>query len=186
MRWFEGAFSGQNVSMALPNAIRLVTADDVEYLWEMVYWAAHVDEDDGVTPADIRHDPDLIGHVGGWGRDGDLGVIAEHDGRPVGAAWLRLFDPTTSDFSVFVDDRTPELVVAVNPIHLGRGIGSRLLSTLFEHADQVYVMSVLSVRDGNPACRLYERFGYYEVGRIANRVGTESIKMIRRNAGSSG
>ena len=70
---------------------RLVVADDTDFLWEMVYWAAHVDEDDGVTLDAMRRDPDLVGHVAGWGRAGDLGVIAELDGVPVGAAWLRLF-----------------------------------------------------------------------------------------------
>ncbi len=158
---------------------RPVIADDVEFLWEMVYWAAHVDEDDGVGLDDIRRNPDLIGHAAGWGRRGDLGVVAEIDGRPVGAAWLRLFDPDTSDYSVFVDDLTPELVAAVAPEHHGRGVGTVLLTTLFDHADPVFAASVLSVRADNPAVRLYERFDYREVDRIINRVGTESLRMVR-------
>ncbi len=160
--------------------LRLIVGSDVEFLWEMVYWAAHVDEDDGVHHDDIRGDPDLAGHVHGWGRAGDLGVIAERDGRKIGAAWLRLFDPAISDYSVFVDVDTPELVVAVAPDHVGRGVGSRLMATLFEHADDVFPAAVLSVRCGNPAVRLYQRFGFREVDRIVNRVGTESLKMIRR------
>jgi ribosomal protein S18 acetylase RimI-like enzyme len=157
---------------------RLVTADDVEFLWEVLYWAAHADED-GVGPDDVRRNPALIGYATGWGRRGDLGVVAEIDGRRVGAAWLRLFDPDTSDYSVFVDDLTPELVAAVAPEHHGRGVGTLLLSTLFDHADREFAASVLSVRADNPAVRLYERFDYREVDRIVNRVGTESLRMIR-------
>lgn len=160
-------------------ASRLVTADDVEFLWEMLYWAARADEDDGVGLDDVRRNPDLIGYVGGWGRRGDLGVVAEIDGRRVGAAWLRLFDPDTSDHRVFVDDLTPELVAAVAPEHHGRGVGTMLLTTLFDHADPAFPATVLSVRADNPAVRLYQRFGYREVDRIVNRVGTESLRMIR-------
>lgn len=173
--------------MTLPRApasTRLVGAGDVEFLWEMVYWAAHVDEDDGVTLDDIRRDPDLVGHVDGYGRDGDLGVIAEIDGRPVGAAWLRRFVPGVSDFSVFVDDDTPELVIAVLPEHVGAGVGSVLLAGLFDRADDVVTQMVLSVRADNPAVRLYERVGFREIRRIVNRVGTESLQMTRAAAPS--
>jgi len=158
---------------------RPVGSDDEEFLWEMVYWAAHVDEDDGVTLADIRRDPDLVGHVDGYGRDGDLGVIAEVDGRAVGAAWMRRFVPGVSDFSVFVDEDTPELVIAVVPEYVGAGVGGALLRVLFRHADDVVDQVVLSVRADNPAVRLYERFGFRETDRITNRVGTESLQMIR-------
>lgn len=161
---------------------RLVVADDVEFLWEMVFWAAHVDEDDGVAMDDMRRDPDLVGHVIDWGRDGDLGVVAELGDEPVGAAWLRLFVPGVSDYSAFVDDHTPELVAAVAPAHLGSGIGSALLTALLRRADQVFDQTVLSVRTGNPAARLYERFGFREVERHVNRVGTESATMVRRAA----
>ena len=161
---------------------RLVVSADTEFLWQMVYWAAHVDEDEGVTLDDMRRDPDLVGHVAEWGRRGDLGAVAELDGVPVGAAWLRLFVRGVSDYSAFVDDETPELVAAVAPEHLGRGIGSVVLTSLFRHADRVYDQTVLSVRTGNPAARLYERFGFRELDRHVNRVGTESARMVRRAA----
>jgi len=161
---------------------RLVTADDVDFLWEMVYWAAHVDEDAGVTRADMRRDPDLVGHVVGWGRPGDIGIVGELDDVPVGAAWLRLFVPDVSDYSAYADDATPELVVAVEPGHAGRGIGSTMLTALYERADEMYDTTVLSVRTGNPAVRLYERFGFRELDRHVNRVGTESARMLRRAA----
>lgn len=162
-------------------AIRAIDPDDVDFLWEMLFWAAHVDEDVGVTRDDIRLDPDLVGHVTDWGRDGDVGVIAEQNGRTVGAAWLRLFVPGVSDFSVYVDDLTPELVIAVDPGLAGRGIGSLLLTALFDRADSLHPATVLSVRSTNPACRLYERFGYREVDRVTNRVGSQSIRMVRRS-----
>ena len=165
--------------------IRPIEVGDTEFLWEMVYWAAHVDEDDGVSRDDIRSDPDLIGHVDDWGRDGDIGLVAHVDDRLVGAAWLRLMVPGISDFSVFVDEHTPELVIAISPDALGRGIGSLLLRELFERADDRYATVVLSSRADNPAVRLYERFGFVVTDRIVNRVGTESVKMIRSAPGDA-
>lgn len=159
--------------------VRVAGPGDEPFLWQMLYWAAHVDEDEGVTLDDIRRDPDLVGHVVGFGRDRDLGVVAEIDARAVGAAWLRCFVPDLSDFSVFVDDHTPELVIAVVPEHAGRGVGTSLLDALFELADDAFATVVLSSRADNPAVRLYERFGFREIDRIVNRVGTESLKMIR-------
>ena len=161
--------------------VRVAGPGDEQFLWQMLYWAAHVDEDADVTLDDIKRDPDLIGHVVGFGRDRDLGVVAEIDAHPVGAAWLRCFVPDLSDFSVFVDHHTPELVVAVQPEHVGRGVGSSLLGALFELADDAFTSVVLSSRADNPAVRLYERFGFREIDRIVNRVGTESLKMIRES-----
>jgi hypothetical protein len=36
---------------------RLVTADDVEFLWQVLYWAAH---EDGVGLDDVRRNPDVL------------------------------------------------------------------------------------------------------------------------------
>jgi ribosomal protein S18 acetylase RimI-like enzyme len=38
---------------------------------------------------------------------------------------------------------------------------------------------VLSARHDNPAVRLCRRHGFVEVDRIVNRVGTESVKLVR-------
>ena len=99
-------------------------------------------------------------YVEGWGRPGDAGVIALDQGFPVGAAWYRLFRPDAPGYG-FVDDKTPELTIAVVPSRRGRGIGEQLLSSLLERARAEGHDSVsLSVERGSAAVRLYERFGF--------------------------
>lgn len=155
--------------------------DDIEFMWQMLFYASHSHHEPGRTLADIRHDPDLTRHVEGWGeRAGDLGVIASRDGRPVGACWVRRLVGHEQADVTFVDDETPELVIAVEPDQIGGGVGTRLLGDLLERTDAVHVAKVvLTARSSNPAISLYERHGFDLVETIVNRVGTESVKMIR-------
>jgi ribosomal protein S18 acetylase RimI-like enzyme len=102
-------------------------------------------------------------YVDGWGRPGDTSVIALDGGFPVGAAWYRLFTEDAPGFG-FVDDRTPELTIAVVPSKRGKGLGEQLMSALLERARQAgHDRISLSVEQANPARKLYERFGFGEV-----------------------
>ena len=151
--------------------IRLATKEDEPFLWEMLYYAAHMDEDAGVSPESAKSNPDLMKYVKDWGHETDVGSIAlEPDcNQPVGAAWIRL---------LAVDDITPELAIAVLPQYLGRGIGTLLLQHLLEAAKQRYPRVILSVRTTNPAKSLYERMGFVVTEEIVNRVGTASVSMV--------
>jgi len=155
----------------------LVAADEA-FMWEIVYEAAHVFEEDGVGTAEMRSNPDLYRHVAGWGRSGDLGVVAEIDGVARGAAWLRLLVGTEREVAEYVDELIPELVIAVLPGHEGRGIGTALLTALLEAAFGMYPAIMLTARASNPAIRLYERLGFRETKSMTNRIGTQSVVML--------
>jgi ribosomal protein S18 acetylase RimI-like enzyme len=159
-------------------ALRPATDRDEDILWQMLFYASHANEDPGSTVESIRSNPDLRRYVSGWGRVGDLGVVAELDSRAVGAAWLRLFVGDERASPTFIDDRTPELAVAVLPGYEGRGLGTRMLARLLAHADERFPAVTLSVRRDNPALRLYERFGFHQIGIITNRVGGQSYQLL--------
>lgn len=155
--------------------IKPATAADEPFLWEMLHYAAHVDEDeDAPAPAE---NPALRPYIEGWGRAGDLGYVAVSGASNdrVGAAWARPL-PATYDIYRVVPEGTPELAIAVRPDALGRGIGTALLRQLLEEAPDGPI--ALTVRRGNPAARLYERLGFRTVGEITNRVGTVSDVMV--------
>jgi ribosomal protein S18 acetylase RimI-like enzyme len=161
-------------------ALRGATREDEGMLWQVLFYASHANEDPGADVQSIRSDPDLIRYVRSWGRPGDIGVVAEEDSSLVGAAWLRLLVGDEQDSPAFVDSRTPELVIAVLPGGEGHGLGQQMLSALLAQAASVHSSVTLNVREGNPAIRLYERFGFTPIGTMINRSGGRSIKMLVR------
>jgi GNAT superfamily N-acetyltransferase len=78
----------------------------------------------------------------------------------VGAAWYRLFGAQEDSYG-FVDEKTPEVTIGVEPGHRGGGIGRALLEALARSARaHGYSTLSLSVEEENPALRLYERVGF--------------------------
>ena len=159
---------------------RAATAHDQPVLWSMLVHASHAADDGPIEAADLEDDGALARYVAGWPRDGDLGVVAVSDGEAVGAAWLRLLVGDEQSSPAFVDVDTPEIAVAVVPGREGGGIGSRMLRELLARADERHGQTTLNVRTDNPAVRLYERMGFVTVEVVVNRVGSESLKMVRR------
>jgi ribosomal protein S18 acetylase RimI-like enzyme len=157
--------------------IRPATLADEPFLWQMLFYAANMAEDGATSGEDAKAHPYLAKYVRGWGRAGDLGVIAAADGgRPLGAAWVRLLAGAEKNYPAIADG-VPELAVAVLPQYIGKGIGGRLLARLIEDARPVHPAVALSVRESNPARRLYERLGFVVVEAITNRVGGRSYVM---------
>ena len=129
---------------------------DVRFLRDMLHHAYYWRERDPGSTA--------MRYVRTWGRRGDTAVIALEDGFPVGAAWYRLFPPGEPGYG-YVDERTPELAIAVVPSKRGHGIGDALLQALLERAREAgYAQLSLSVDARNTgAIRLYERHGFERV-----------------------
>ncbi|EFH85923.1 GNAT family N-acetyltransferase [Ktedonobacter racemifer] len=160
---------------------RSVRQDDEPFLWDMLYYAAHMYEDGEMDTDAAKNNPDLQKYVRGWGRETDVGVLALHPSnqRPLGAAWLRVLIEEKK-MSRLIPDGTPELAIAVLPDYVGQGIGTQLMCHVLEAARKIYPAVMLSVRRNNPALHLYERMGFEIVDIAINRVGSESSVMLLR------
>ena len=161
--------------------IRPITKDDEHFLWQMLYYASHMDEEGATSPEDAKRNPDLLKYVKDWGRPTDMGFLALDPAtiQPVGAAWVRLLIGPDKTIS-YIDDSTPELAIAIRPDYIGKGLGTQLLTHILQAASHTFPAVVLSVRSNNPAKRLYERLGFVTVSTSTNRVGTESFNMLAR------
>ncbi len=150
--------------------IRAVTPADQSFLWEMLYQSLYVPQGNAPFEQDVVKHPGIARYVKDWGRKDDSGFVAvDENNRPLGAAWLRLLKDEERGFG-YVDNRTPELGIAVLPEYRGKGIGADLLSRLVEAAADSYESISLSVAAENPALRLYQRLGFEEVGRCAGSI----------------
>jgi ribosomal protein S18 acetylase RimI-like enzyme len=151
--------------------VRRGGAQDVRFLRDMLHHAYYWKErapDAGPGPVAL--------YVKAWGRRGDTAVIAIEGGFPVGAAWYRLFAKDKPGYA-FVDERTPELAIAVVPNARGKGVGSKLLDALLARAREAgYPTVSLSVDRANAgAIELYQRHGFERVDE-----DQDSVTMLAR------
>jgi ribosomal protein S18 acetylase RimI-like enzyme len=142
--------------------VRRAEADDIEHIKRALYEALAWQGPDSIPPIEwVLAHPEAARYHEGWGRVGDLAMIAEDGEEVVGASFCRLF--TDEDHGEgYLDAVTPELGVAVWPAdRRGRGIGTMLITALEQQALAAGIGQLsLSVEIENPSRRLYEHLGY--------------------------
>ncbi|RIJ44039.1 GNAT family N-acetyltransferase, partial [Clavibacter michiganensis subsp. insidiosus] len=98
---------------ALPEAtLRPARADDLRFLEDMLLASMDWRGDGSMTRERMLATPELAHYVAGWPRAGDVGVVAEAAGDPVGAAWARLSAEDDRGYG-FVEADIPELGMAL-------------------------------------------------------------------------
>jgi ribosomal protein S18 acetylase RimI-like enzyme len=164
------------MNLNMDYTIRTLTVKDELIMWEMLRYASHEP-----TLESVQKQPCLTRYVLNWGRDGDMGCIAEKDTVAFGAAWLRLWLEEEKGFG-YVSDIIPELAIAVLPDYRGQGIGTHLLMQILEMAKDNFPAVSLSVRADNDVLRLYERAGFTKVAgtEIVNRNREISFNMVHK------
>ncbi len=165
--------------------LRAVQPTESTLIFSFLTIAARVGES-GEPIQKVLTDPGLTKYWKDWGREGDVGVVAESvaAGYPVGCAWVRLFSREKPGYG-YVGDDIPELGIGTIAAARGQGVGTRVMGRLLDVCRGRFGGVSLSVRKNNPAIRLYERLGFQRVpgSPSTNRVETESIVMLLRFEG---
>ena len=152
--------------------IRDIVPEEIPLLDDFLYDAIFIPEGVASPPRSILGQEDLQVYVKDFGRcPDDHCLVAEVDGKIVGAVWVRVMD----DYG-HVDDRTPSLAISLHKEYRNQGIGTQLLNQMLALLRQKgYPRVSLSVQKANYALRMYQKAGF-EV--IADR--GEEVLMVGR------
>lgn len=144
-------------------SVRAAESRDLRFMKDMLYQAANRPGDDWPPLEESLQEPNNLRFWRGFPRIGDVGVIAEIDGVPVGAAWIRPF--SGDELTGNDDPGVPVLVMAVREQHRGGGVGRRMMSSLVDQAtvDGVEAINLTTREYLTAAVRLYESSGFRTV-----------------------
>jgi RimJ/RimL family protein N-acetyltransferase len=115
-------------------------------------------EDEMPTVDEAMTEHELSMFVEGFGRDGDYGIIAQKDGKDIGAAWYRRYPREGSEPPY-------ELSIALEENYTGQGNGPKMISKLMRHANENGIETMgLQVHETNEAGRsAYEKQGFVPI-----------------------
>lgn len=141
------------------NNIRPLTPSDQTHLWHWLHLALWDPPPAPLRPREVLELPAVRIYAENWGRAGDVGVVTEVNGAPVGACWMRLI-PNQQGLA-YVDERTPQLGIALEQAHHGKGYGRAMLEAAIQAAWAAGFPAVsLTVHPENPAIALYTKCGF--------------------------
>ncbi len=119
---------------------------------------------DRFTMQDVLKIPELSHYTIVDPDRGDYGIVALQDQQWVGVVWV-LFLPQDDPGFGFVASGIGELSICVRPGMRGAGIGTELLQRSIVVARTRGERKItLSVEEGNPARKLYEKCGFADAG----------------------
>ena len=137
--------------------IREIQKQEYPLLDNFLYEAIFIPEGIEPPPKTIITSPELQVYVERFEESkDDWGLVAEVDGKIVGAVWVRIMN----DYG-HIDDETPSLAISLYKEYRGFGIGTammkEILALLKSHG---YSRVSLSVQKDNYAAKMYLKIGF--------------------------
>ncbi|WP_425591918.1 GNAT family N-acetyltransferase [Faecalibaculum rodentium] len=118
----------------------------------------------------IIHQPELALYIEDFGQADDICLIAEIQGKAIGAIWSRIMN----DYG-HVDEETPSLAISLFEDCRNRGIGTMLMKAMLQKLKEAgYRQVSLSVQKANYAMHMYEKAGFRTM-----RENPEECVMVR-------
>lgn len=140
----------------------LVPADQAA-LWRWLHIALWDPPPAPLRPIEVLQSPYVRIYAEDWGCAADVGVVAQADGIDTGACWMRVLPEGVGMASI--DERTPQLGIALEPAFQHRGIGRpMMLAALAAAREAGHERVSLTVHPENPAISMYERCGFRKSG----------------------
>ncbi len=137
--------------------IRELSEDEYGLLENFLYEAIFVPEGIPAPPKSIVRQPELQIYIKDFGDNkDDLCLVAEADGKVLGAVWVRIME----DYG-HIDDETPSFAISLYKEYRGQGIGTDLMQNMLCVLRQRgYRQASLSVQKANYAVKMYRKLGF--------------------------
>lgn len=136
--------------------IREIRQEEYELLDEFLYEAIFIPEGVEAPPKSIIKQPELQVYVSDFGKKDDCCLVAEADGKIVGAVWTRIMN----DYG-HVGDFIPSFAISLYKDFRGKGIGTSLMEEMLAVLrEKGYNKASLSVQKANYAYKLYLKVGF--------------------------
>ncbi|WP_330683987.1 GNAT family N-acetyltransferase [Petrocella sp. FN5] len=139
--------------------IRKIHSDETGRLEDFLYEAIFQKSNRHPLPRKVIYDPSLKIFFENFGRKDDHCLMAEVEGKVVGAVWTRVFPEKDQGFAKM--EATPELAISLYKPYRKKGLGKALMEQMLQLLDSLgYEKVALSVQKENPAIKLYEKLGF--------------------------
>lgn len=141
--------------------IRNINKDEYPLLDDFLYEAIFIPEGVEAPPRSIINEPELQIYVRDFGKkEHDRALVAEADGRVVGAVWVRIMN----DYG-HIDDDTPSFAISLYSEYRNKGIGTAMMSRMLGILSECgYEKASLAVQKANYAVKMYKKLGFEVIG----------------------
>jgi len=146
--------------------IRNIKPTEFCLLEEFLYEAIFQRDENNLLAKDVIKSPELSVFIDDFGKPDDYCLIAETNGKVVGAVWTRILIGEVKGFGN-IDDKTPEFAISLIKEYRNKGIGTALMRNMLlllkKHG---YKRTSLAVQKDNYAVKMYKAIGFEIVAEL--------------------
>lgn len=140
--------------------IRPIKVEEISLLEDFLYEAIFQRDGNNLLPRDAIKEPELSVYIDDFGKTDDHCLVAENDGKIVGAVWTRILTGKVKGFGN-IDEYTPEFAISIFKEYRNKGIGTNLMKSMLRFLkDFGYTQTSLAVQKDNYALKLYQSVGF--------------------------
>ena len=140
--------------------IRGIRQNEIHLLEDFLYEAIFQRDENNLVSRSIIKLPELSVFIDDFGNKDDNCLVAEFEGKIVGAVWTRILCGEIKGFGN-VDDKTPEFAIYLYREYKNMGIGTGLMKAMLELLkNKGYEKTSLAVQKDNYAVKMYQSVGF--------------------------